>query len=65
MCIRDRWLAKARTGPASVLEDDDPSVWTGVLPVRTVLGTPAPTAEAAARGIRLPASIEQRLATGR
>ena len=63
--VDGQWLAKARTGPASVLEDDDPSVWTGVLPVRTVLDTPVPTAEAAARGIPLPASIEQRLATGR
>lgn len=60
--VEGQWLAKARTGSASALEDDDPSVWTGVLPVRTVLDAPVPTAEAAARGIPVPPSVTRRLA---
>ena len=59
MPIRDgSWTAKARSGLPGSDPDDDPSVWTGVLPLRT--GFDAPTATRAA-GIPLPASIRRRL----
>ena len=60
--IDGQWLAKARTGSASAQEDDDPSVWTGVVPVRTVLGEPVPSPETAARGIPVSPSITRRVA---
>ena len=51
--IRDgSWTAKARSGPPGSDPDDDPSVWTGVLPLRT--GFDAPTAGTGADGIPLP-----------
>ena len=57
--IRDgSWAAKARSGPPSSDADDDPQVWTGVLPLRT--GFDAPTATGGG-GIPLPESIRRRL----
>ena len=58
--IRDgSWTAKARSGPPGSNPDDDPGVWTGVLPLRT--GFDAPTATTGADGIPLPDSIRRRL----
>ncbi len=57
--IRDgSWTAKARTGPPMSQPGDDPSGWTGVLPLRT--GFDAPTATAA-DGIPVPDSVRRRL----
>ncbi len=55
------WTAKARAAGPSHEPDDDPQVWTGVLPIETRLGTPVPSELAAARGIPLAASIVARL----
>ncbi len=60
--VDGQWLAKARTGSASVEEGDDPSVWTGVLPVRTVFGLPQPSPETAERGIPVAGSVARRVA---
>ncbi len=57
--IRDgSWTAKARTGPPKGSPDDDPTVWTGVLPVRSCFDDPI---AAGAHGIPLPPSIRRRL----
>jgi len=57
-----QWLAKARTGSATVHDEDDPSVWTGILPVHTVFGEPMPTSKAAEGGIPVSPSVAARVA---
>ncbi|MGV1009454.1 MAG: pyridoxamine 5'-phosphate oxidase family protein [Dermatophilaceae bacterium] len=52
------WTAKSRTGPPGSDEDDDPTLWTGVLPLRTGFGEPV---DAGADGIPLSASVRRRL----
>jgi nitroimidazol reductase NimA-like FMN-containing flavoprotein (pyridoxamine 5'-phosphate oxidase superfamily) len=52
------WTAKSRTGPPGADEDDDPTVWTGVLPLRTGFGEPV---AAGAAGIPLSSSVRRRL----
>ena len=57
------WTVKARTGGPGPEPDEDPSIWRGVLPVRTVFGEPEAAPEQ--HGIPLPGSIVQRLESGR
>lgn len=60
--VEGQWLAKARTGSASAQDDDDPDVWTGILPVHTVFGEPVSTPQAVERGIPVSPSVTARVA---
>ncbi len=57
--VEGRWAAKMRAAPPSRDQDDDPTVWTGVLPVSTTFGEPvdAPWAD----GIPVSPSVLTRL----
>ncbi len=55
-----QWAAKVRSGPPSHEPDDDPTVWTGLLPVRAVFGEPIGSTAAVADSIPVADSVRRR-----